>query len=426
MKSKTAKSKPQTKPQKKVNRIREEFPPIRMVQRRNGTMVYRVDCRSNGWVGQSTYEFSTRKDALDKARSIAEAVDNRGAEAVSAAIAFNQEGELAVFTQKLAGYGKSLKDAAVHYLSHLEDQRSRDKSLQMPELLRQWNTFKQDPSQQLRPRSKQSIQWWSTRFSADFCQHRVTDVTYEVLRHHYDHLVDTDKKPASQRYRKQFIGYLGQFFNWCIQRGHCVTNPTVRIKVRSVVPDAEFLSLDQCRRLVEVLNQPEFKPVRTSVVAGLFAGVRQAELERLTWADVNMDQNTIGVSQSKSKIRRGRSVPIEPVLRAWLSNCDTTTTTLSNPPRRLMERFRKQLGFKLPQNVLRHTYATYWQSRNKNYSTLADNLGNTEEVASRHYVRMVSKADAEQFWSLYPYSETATHFFNFTQQNEETGESGLV
>jgi hypothetical protein len=52
--------------------------------------------------------------------------------------------------------------------------------------------------------------------------------------------------------------------------------------------------------------------------------------------------------------------------------------------------------------------------------------GNTEEVASRHYVRMVSKADAEQFWSLYPYSETATNFFDFTQQNEETGESGLV
>jgi len=422
MKTKAAKP----KPRKKVKPIREEFPPIRMVERRNGTMVYRVDCRSNGWVGQSTYEFPTRKEALDKARSIAEAVDNRGAEAVSAAIAFNQEGELAVFTQKLAGYGKSLKDAAVHYLSHLEDQRSRDKSLQMPELLRQWNTFKQDPSQQLRPRSKQSIQWWSTRFSADFSQHRVTDVTYEVLRHHYDHLVDTDKKSASQRYRKQFIGYLGQFFNWCIQRGHCVTNPTVRIKVRSVVPDAEFLSLDQCRRLVEILNLPEFKPVRTSVVVGLFAGVRQAELERLTWADVNLDQNTIGVSQSKSKIRRGRSVPIEPVLKAWLSNCDTTTATLSNPPRRLMERIRKQLGFKLPQNVLRHTYATYWQSRNKNYSTLADNLGNTEEVASRHYVRMVSKADAEQFWSLYPYSETATHFFDFTQQNEETGESGLV
>jgi hypothetical protein len=92
-------------------------------------MVYRVDCRCNGWVGQATYEFATRKDALDKARSIAEAVEGRSVEAVSAAIEFNEEWEIAVFAQKLATYGKNLKDAAVHYLAHLDDQKTRDKSL---------------------------------------------------------------------------------------------------------------------------------------------------------------------------------------------------------------------------------------------------------------------------------------------------------
>ena len=70
MKFKAAKS----KPRKKVKPIREEFPPVRMVRRRNGSMVYRVDCRCNGWVGQATYEFVTRKEALDKARSIAASV----------------------------------------------------------------------------------------------------------------------------------------------------------------------------------------------------------------------------------------------------------------------------------------------------------------------------------------------------------------
>ena len=418
MKPKAAKS----KPRKKVKPIREEFPPIRMVRRRNGSRVYRVDCRCNGWVGQATYEFVTRKEALDKARSIAEAVEGRSVVSVSAAIEFNEEGEIAVFAQKLSTYGKSLKDAAVHYIAHLDEQKSRDKSLRMPQLLNQWNTFKQDPSQQLRHRSKQSIEWWSLRFGSEFAKLKVTDLTYDHLRKHYDGLLDTKGKPASPRYRKQFIGYLGQFFNWCIQRGHCVTNPTIRIKVRSAVPDAEFLSLDQCRTLVKVLNLPEFKPLRSIVAIGLFAGIRHAELDRLTWAEVNLDQNTIAITRSKSKIRRGRSVPIEPVLKAWLDCSDTTSAHLGKPPRRLMERFRKQLGFRLPQNVLRHTYATYWQSRNQNYSTLADHLGNTEEVASRHYVRMVSKADAEQYWSLYPYSETATQFFGFTEQNSKSDE----
>jgi hypothetical protein len=255
---------------------------------------------------------------------------------------------------------------------------------------------------------------------------KVTDLTYDHLRKHYDGLLDTKGKPASPRYRKQFIGYLGQFFNWCIQQGHATTNPTIRIKVRSAVPDAEFLSLDQCRTLVKVLNLPDFKPLRSTVAIGMFAGIRQAELDRLTWGEVNLDQGTIAVPQSKSKIRRGRTVPIEPVLKAWLDCSDTSSSQLGKPPRRLMERFRKQLGFRLPQNVLRHTYATYWQSRNQNYSTLADHLGNTEEVASRHYVRMVSKADAEQFWALYPYSATASEFFGFTEQTSKSDEPESV
>ncbi len=106
MKPKAAKP----KPRKKVKPIREEFPPVRMVRRRNGSMVYRVDCRCSGWVGQATYEFVTRKEALDKARSIAEAVEGRSVVSVSAAIEFNEEGEIAIFAQKLSTYGKSLKD----------------------------------------------------------------------------------------------------------------------------------------------------------------------------------------------------------------------------------------------------------------------------------------------------------------------------
>ena len=396
---------------KSSERIRDEFPIVRTVQRRNGVVAYRVDCRSKGWIGQAIYEYPTRKQALEQARKIAEAVKARGVDTTSSAIVFQDTGELSEWNTQLATHGKTLKDAVQFYLNHLDTEAKRSQSLRMPDLLEQWNQFKQDPSQQLRPRSQQSIQWWSERFAKEFRKLRVTDVSYERLRKHYDTLKDTRARPASPRYRKQFLGYLGQFFNWCIQNGHTNANPTVRFKVRSSVPDAEFLNLKQCRRLVEVLNLPEFKMVRSSVVIGLFAGIRQAELDRMTWTDVNTDQNSIAVTRNNSKIRRGRSVPIEPVLKAWLGLCDTSSESLGKPPRRLMERFRKQVGFKLPQNVLRHTYATYWQSLHKNYATLADNLGNTEVVASRHYVRMVSQKDATEFWSLYPHSETLGQFF---------------
>ncbi len=74
------------KPRPKSNPVRDEFPPVRMVRRRNGKRVYRVDCRSNGWVGQSTDEFPTRKEALHTARTIAKAVEARGAEVTLARV----------------------------------------------------------------------------------------------------------------------------------------------------------------------------------------------------------------------------------------------------------------------------------------------------------------------------------------------------
>ncbi|MFM7816488.1 MAG: tyrosine-type recombinase/integrase [Verrucomicrobiota bacterium] len=258
-----------------------------------------MDCRSKGWIGQAIYEYPTRKQALEQARKIAEAVRARGVDTTSTAIVFQDSGELSEYNTQLARQRR-------------DTEAKRSQSLRIPELLEQWNRFKQDPSQQLRPRSQQSIQWWSQRFSKEFRKLRVTDLSYERLRKHYDNLKDTRARPASPRYRKQFLGYLGQFFNWCIQNGHTTSNPTVRFKVRSTVPDAEFLNLKQCRRLVEVLNLSEFKPIRSSVVVGLFAGIRQAELGRMTWADVNTDQNAIAVTRNNSKIRRGRSVPIEP------------------------------------------------------------------------------------------------------------------
>ena len=255
---------------------------------------------------------------------------------------------------------------------------------------------------------------------------RLQHLTYELIRQTKDELQTTEGKPASTHLRKHFIGHLGQFLNWCIQQGLTDTNPTVRIKVKTPVPEAEFLTLAQCRQLVSVLNLPEFKPLVGFVSIGLFAGIRVAEIARLHWTDINLDQMQISVVRKSAKTKRGRSITITPVLKSWLVNLDQTQPFIGTPPRRLVERFKKELGFSWSHNVMRHTFATYWQSHNRDAARLSANLGNSEATASKHYVRMVSKADAEQFWSLYPYSDTATEFFNFTEQNSESGEPASV
>ncbi len=88
-----------------------------------------MDCRSKGWIGQAIYEYPTRKQALEQARKIAEAVKARGVDTTSLAIVFQDTGELSEWNTQLATHGKTLKDAVQFYLNPLDTEAKRSQSL---------------------------------------------------------------------------------------------------------------------------------------------------------------------------------------------------------------------------------------------------------------------------------------------------------
>jgi integrase len=425
VKPKSAKAK--LKPKKaKTTTMREDYPKVRIIKRRKG-FAYQVDCRRKGWTGPAQPEFLTKKEALDKAREVAALVKDKGVANAGNYTSLLENGELAEFSKQLQPFGKTIGDAVAHYLDFLRSKQATEDSPLVTEALPRWLGYKEAGTDGvLRSRSLESLRQWSRRLAVIFPTQRLKELTYDLIRTAKDELKTTEGQPASVHLRKHFISHLGQFLNWCIQQGLTDTNPTVRIKVKTSVPEALFLTLAQCKRLVSLLNRPEFKPVVGSVAIGLFAGVRVAEIGRLQWADINLDQMQISVVRKSAKTKRGRSITITPVLKSWLVNLDQTQPFIGTPPRRLVERFKKELGFPWSQNVIRHTFATYWQSHNRDAARLSANLGNTEAVASKSYVRLVSKADAEHFWSLYPYSETASEFFDITEQTSKSGELGSV
>lgn len=49
----------------------------------------------------------------------------------------------------------------------------------------------------------------------------------------------------------------------------------------------------------------------------LFAGIRPAEVERLEWADIDMEGRTVRVSNVKSKTDLTRFIDMEDTLHAW-------------------------------------------------------------------------------------------------------------
>lgn len=77
-----------------------------------------------------------------------------------------------------------------------------------------------------------------------------------------------------------------------------------------------------------------------------FAGLRQAELMRLEWQAVDLEQRHIQIHASKSKTDQRRLVPIHPDLTEWLQAKHPKTGRLYSSPRTLRKvtTFAKELG----------------------------------------------------------------------------------
>ena len=139
---------------------------------------------------------------------------------------------------------------------------------------------------------------------------------------------------------------------------------------------------------------------------GAFSGLRCAELMRLDWSEINLDDGLIEVKACKAKSARRRLVDIEPVLSAWLKPLAKESGPLT-PWRSILGPLMvlcKRAGLAIwPQNALRHSFASYHISHFKNAAVLALQMGHTGTgLIFRHYRAVVKESEAAQWWNLFP------------------------
>ena len=91
-------------------------------------------------------------------------------------------------------------------------------------------------------------------------------------------------------------------------------NPILDVE-RAKEREIEILSVSQVARLLESAGS-DMLPFWT---LGAFAGLRRAQIERLTWNEVHFEAGVIEVRASKSKTASRRLVTIQPNLRQWLA-----------------------------------------------------------------------------------------------------------
>lgn len=200
------------------------------------------------------------------------------------------------------------------------------------------------------------------------------------------------------------LNRLSALFSFAVRRGLIPSNPIDRIdRIKLERTPPQILSPEQARNmLVFVRNQiPSLLP---HVVIGMFAGVRPAEISKLTFSDVDFDRRIIRVDAASSKVRRRRLIEVEPVAFEWLAGFRGVTGPI-NPKqtRRKLRRLRKLMGWhKWPKDILRHSYGSYAMAKYRDAAKVADWMGNSVGVLHRHYRELVSADDCAAFWSIMP------------------------
>lgn len=201
--------------------------------------------------------------------------------------------------------------------------------------------------------------------------------------------------------RQTWLNRLSTLFACAARRGWVVANPCDRL---------ERVSVD--RRPPRVLSPAEARGlwaacpqvVRPYLVLGLYAGLRPEEIMRGDWSAVNLETGTVVVDGRKT--HRRRVVALEPVAVARLREHPLRRGPLA-PSDSTLDRWkiasRRALGLRRwPQDLLRHTAASYLLALHGDAGRVALALGNSARVLLSHYYVPVSAADCGEFWGIVP------------------------
>jgi integrase len=337
--------------------------------------------------------FKTKAEAeAERLRQIT-TLERHGREAVGLPPA-----ELSAIVQarkKLARHGKTIEDAATFYLDYLE--RIRRCNVTVEELSHEVVAAKRKDGRA--PMYIADLKKRLARFCADFGKRPIAGITVEELD---NWLRNLDCSPKS---RANFRANIGVMFSYAERRRVIDQNPVLRTAQPKLVDKPpEIFSVDELAALLHaaLANAPEVVPM---LAIGAFAGLRESEIKRLAWSEIDQRRGHIEIKSSKAKSARRRIVEMQPNLRDWLRPyAGMTGAVVPVNARKKLDMIRKDAGLtRWPKNGLRHSFASYRLAATHDAPRVASELGHTSpHMLYSTYRQVVLVEEAERYWKIIP------------------------
>lgn len=313
--------------------------------------------------------------------------------------------------EKLAKFGRGVADAVSFYVAHLEQEAIKESSALISLLAADWETFKEKGTlKKLRQDTLDDISETKSLLVREWGNLRIREITEAHVTKYLEGL------SVGPRRRYNLKNRIGQFFNWAIKQKHTTFNPCAAIEIEVPYKDVEIFVPSDVERIMR-LCEKEFPDLILYHALCFFAGLRPTECLLLTWENIHLKEKQITVLSTTSKVIETRNVPIEDTLLKWLKAYlpekleGLVTRNVNFRPR--IEKLRAALGFKAArwgalegeewvEDIMRHTYASYWLGLNKDRAHLAENMGTSLKMIKKHYKRIVAESAVKAFWRLLP------------------------
>jgi len=296
---------------------------------------------------------------------------------------------------RLAGYGKKITDALDFLVDHLE--RVRRHGITVSQLgLEVLEAKRRDGKP---PAYLADLRKRLTRFCQDFGNRSIASIAVDELDNWLRDL------PLSPKSRANYRANIGVLFSYAEQRGIIDRNPIPRTaKPKLIDRPPEIFAVDELRTLLEAATRTAHDVVPMLAI-GAFAGLREAEIQRLDWHEIDLARGHIEIKAAKAKSARRRIVPIQPNLAGWLRPyAGLTGRVVPAGARRKLDRVREEAGLaRWPQNGLRHSFASYRLAAIQDAPRVAAELGHTSpQMLYGTYRELVHPEEAERYWKISP------------------------
>ena len=255
----------------------------------------------------------------------------------------------------------------------------------------------------IRQKTVSQYQYEMRKFNAEFGDKSIGEIKQPDLQ------VWARSLDLAPKTKKNLFRTLRLVFEHAIKLQLRTDNPAIQVALPTVAqatPERFTVAVCELLLLTAVRTKSRFL---AALVIGLFIGARPAEICRLDWTDISMEEERINFPGAEGKTYKYRWVQISSLLRQWLElvGIKPTGGIIPRHDYETYERWRKQLVTDAgltnwPHDALRHTNASFSYALHGDFDSLAASLGNSPAISRKHYIAPATRKEAEQFLQLTP------------------------